>query len=285
MPVEGDTLGDYVLGRALGRGTSGTVHVARHRPSGGWVALKILASVGDAAGTDRDELRARFLQETVIARRLRHPDIVAVHEAGEAAGVLWFAMDFVRGHSADRYILPRYQLPPPIVLQIGIRVARALAHAHSLGVVHRDIKPSNILIDLPGDGVKLTDFGTARVEDGNRTRTGVMLGTPAYMAPEQLGGAPADARSDLYSLGVVLFELLTARRPHQAASMGELLRQVVAEPAPDLRQIWPQAPAALAHVLASLLAKRPAARPAAAADLADALERARLHVETPDAAP
>jgi serine/threonine-protein kinase len=282
MPTEGDTLADYVLGRVIGRGSSGVVHLAQDRRDKSWVALKIFAEGADVARGEGTELRARFLREAAIAQRLQHPDIVRIHAAGESAGALWMAMEFVRGHPLERYVQLRFLLPPAVVLGIGVRVARALAHAHALGVVHRDVKPSNIVLDLAADGLKLTDFGTARLLDNSRTRTELMLGTPAYMAPEQLAGAPADAHSDLYALGVVLFELLTGRRPHESASMGELLRLVASEPAPDVRSLRPELPDGLAVNLARLLAKRPADRHQDASAVADALaqlpECARLHI-------
>ncbi|HEY6132918.1 MAG TPA: serine/threonine-protein kinase [Rubrivivax sp.] len=277
MPVEGDTLAGYVLGRVLGRGGSGVVHLAQQRSDGAWLALKLLTAGAALDSIERAELRARFLQEAEVAKRLQHPDIVAIHAAGETAGALWLAMELVPGRSLERYVQPPYLLPPPVVLGIVIRVARALAHAHAMGVVHRDVKPSNVIVDLASDSVKLGDFGTARLHDGSRTRTELLLGTPAYMAPEQLAGAAADARSDLYTLGVMLFELLSGRRPHESASMGELLRQVASEPAPDLRTLRPEMPASLADTVARLLAKRPGDRHADANVLADALVRARLH--------
>ncbi|MDP1912170.1 serine/threonine-protein kinase [Brevundimonas sp.] len=273
-------LGNYRLQRVLGQGASATVHLAQDQRSGLWVALKVLSGAS-AAGGQPAELRSRFLQEAQIARRLRHPDIVAIHAAGETAGSLWLAMELVPGHSLERYVQPRLLLPPALAIGICIRVARALAHAHALGVVHRDIKPSNVLVDLATDSVKLTDFGTARLLDGCPTKTGLMLGTPAYTAPELLAGAVGDAASDLYSLGVVLFELLAGRRPHESASMGELLRQVAIDSPPDLRELRPELPAPLAEVVARLLVKRPHDRPAGAEAAASAL--AAVLAQWPDA--
>jgi len=261
MPAEGETLADYVLGRVIGQGGGGTVHLAQDRRDGRWVALKLLPSFDDLTDAERLELRARFLREAGITRRLQHPDIVAVHAAGEAAGSLWLAMELVPGCSLERYASPRRLLPPPVVVSLGARIARALAHAHALGVVHRDVKPSNVLVDLAADVMKLTDFGTARVLDSTRTRTEVMLGTPVYMAPEQLAGSAPTPAGDFYALGVTLFQLLAGRLPHEADTLGELLRRVAAEPAPDLRTLCPGLPEPLTALVARLLAKRPARRP------------------------
>jgi eukaryotic-like serine/threonine-protein kinase len=274
MPAAVEVVDRYRIERALGQGASATVYLAQDQHSGQWVALKVLANQGPMASAERTQLRTRFLQEAEIVRRLQHPDIVAVQAVGETKGSLWLAMDLAPGRPLDHYLQKRTLLPPQVVLRIGVRVARALAHAHKQGVVHRDVKPSNVLIDLATESVKLTDFGTARLLDSRRTGTEFILGTPAYMAPELLAGNSASVASDLYSLGVVVFELLTARRPHQSASMGELLRQVAREPAPELRSLRPEAPAVLAATLARLLNKRANDRPANADEAAAALARA-----------
>lgn len=266
-------LGPYQIGRLLGEGTSAQVYLAQDQRSGAWVALKVLSATGHPDGSDSAEFRHRFLQEAEVIMRLKHPDIVTLHEAGETDGALWLAMELAPGCSLQRYAHPRRLLPAPVVLGIGMRVAHAMAHAHDQGVVHRDIKPSNVLVDLVSDGVKLTDFGTAHLPDSRRTGTELILGSPVYMAPELLASSPASAASDLYSLGVLLFELLTGALPHQSASLGELLRLVAAEPAPDLRLLRPSWPGALADLVARLLAKQPGARPASAADTAADLAR------------
>ncbi len=267
------TLGPYQLGRLLGEGSSAQVYLAQDQRSGEWVALKVLSTGSHPESSDRTEFRHRFLQEAEVIMRLKHPDIVTLHEAGETGGSLWLAMELAPGCSLQRYAHPRRLLPAPVVLGIGIRVAHAMAHAHDQGVVHRDIKPSNVLVDLVSDGVKLTDFGTAHLPDSRRTGTELILGSPVYMAPELLASHPANAASDLYSLGVVLFELLTGALPHQSASLGELLRRVASEPAPDLRLLRPSWPGDLADLVARLLAKQPAARPASAAEAAADLAR------------
>lgn len=261
-PTEPPRLGSYRLDRVLGKGTSATVHLAQDERDARWVAIKVLTPGWEPGGVDREEVHQRFVQEAAIVQRVQHPDIVAVLETGESAGRLWLAMELAAGCGLDRYAQPRLLLPARVVLEIGARVAGTLAHAHAQGVVHRDIKPANVLVDLATQSVKVTDFGTARLLDGRRTRTGLMLGTPAYMAPELLAGAPADARSDLYSLGVMLFELLAGQRPHDAASMGELLRQIANQAPPDLQALRPTLPPGLVELVNSLLAKQPSRRPA-----------------------
>jgi serine/threonine-protein kinase len=281
MPGQGDTLAHYVLGRRIGQGASASVHLAQDQRDGGWVALKTLHTGAGMARDEYEELRQRFLQEAQIAQRLKHLDIVSVLGAGDSAGSLWLAMEIAPGCGLDRYLTPQRLLPPALVVSLGERIAGALAHAHAQGVVHRDIKPSNVIADVVSGSLKLTDFGTAHVLEGGRTRTGVMLGTPAYMAPEQLAGAGGDARADLYSLGVMLFEMLTARRPHEATSMGEFLRQVATQPAPPLHQNMPGAPPALAAALATLLSVDAAHRPASADQVAESLGRVRVHMQGP----
>jgi eukaryotic-like serine/threonine-protein kinase len=262
-------LGPYRLLRTLGRGSMGTVHLAVDSRDGRPVALKAMPLGQD--GADHAALRQRFLAEVAAARRLSHRDIVRLHDAGEEAGQLWLAMELLHGCDLGRYTHMSRLLPEPLVLQLVERLARALAHAHAQGVVHRDIKPANVMLHLPTGQLKLTDFGVAGLADMSRTRTGVVLGTPYYMAPEQLAGAAADARSDLYALGVLLFQLLTGRLPHEHASLGELLRAVASEPAPDVRTLRPALSPALAGVVAQALQKQPARRPASGLELADTL--------------
>jgi len=262
LPTDLPRLGPYRLERILGKGASATVYLAQDERDARRVAIKVLTPGWEPGGVDREEAHQRFAQEAAIFQRLQHPDIVAVLGTGEAAGQLWLAMELAPGRGLDHHAQPRLLLPAHVVLGIGARVASALAHAHAQGVVHRDIKPSNVLADLATNSVKVTDFGTARLLDGQRTRTGLMLGTPAYMAPELLLGDSADSRSDLYSLGVMLFELLAGRRPHESASMGELLRQIATEPPPDLRALRPVLPRGLVDLVNQLLAKQARQRPA-----------------------
>lgn len=261
-PALGSAVGGYRLERLLGQGAHGMVFLALDTRHSGAVALKLCpAEPGSMPPIDLSQ-----------ARRLDDPAIVAVYDAGTEAGWHWTAMEPAPGVPLERYTQAARLLPEPVVARIGARIATGLAHAHEAGVIHRDIKPSNVIVDLPTLSVKITDFGVARAVDAERTRTGVVVGSPVYLAPEQLAGAAPTPAGDLYALGVTLFQLLAGRLPHEGGSMGELLRQVALEPAPDLRALRPQTDAALAGLLARLLAKRPDDRPAAARDVSRQLD-------------
>jgi eukaryotic-like serine/threonine-protein kinase len=269
----------FDLLRLLGRGAHARVYAAHDQHFNRLVAIKIFAlqTRSDTPSVAAlDEARSRFDNEARTAQRLQHPDIVRVLEAGLHEGQAWLSMELVPGSTLQRYTDPARLLPEPAVLRAGQRIALALEYAHSQRVVHRDLKPANVLVDWPSDTLKLVDFGLARADDTTATRTGLMLGTPQYMSPELLAGDRPDARSDYYALGVILFELLTARLPFDTSNMGELLRRAAREAAPDLRQIQPQTPAALAELLAEMLATQPSQRLADGARIAGRLRSLRL---------
>jgi len=270
----------FDLLRLLGRGLSGRVYAAHDRRLNRLVALKIYAlpPPSDSArpSAAQAEARSRSGAEADITRRLRHEDIVQVLDQGVFEDQAWLAMELVPGSSLQRYTDPQRLLPEPLLLQAGQRIALALDHAHAQRVVHRDLKPANVLVDWPSDTLKVVDFGLARTEDAAATRTGLMLGTPQYMAPELLAGARPDVRSDCYALGVMLFELLTGRLPFETTNMGELLRRAARDPAPDLREHKPQAPEPLARLVAELLATQPGQRLAEASRVAGRLRSVRL---------
>jgi serine/threonine protein kinase len=279
--AEGSTLGRYQIERELGRGAMGAVYLGRDPKIGRHVAIKTLALSREFAGDELVEARERFFREAETAGRLQHPDIVTIFDAGEERELAYIAMEYLKGDNLQAYTQPAKLLPVPSVLQIVARVADALHYAHSQGVVHRDIKPGNVVVDPSTDAVKVTDFGIARVADSARTRTGLVLGTPSFMSPEQLAGRRVDGRSDLYSLGVMLFQLLTGRLPHRSESMATLMQQIANEPAPDVRSLRPDLPEALARVVALTLEKRPEARYAGGQQLATDLRAvvARMQAE------
>ena len=253
--------GRYLLGAVIGDGAAARVHAATDVRSGAALAIKLSPLPAGLSLAQRADWLARMQREVNVARRVAHPGIVALFDAGMDDQHAWLAMEQVRGLDLSRYTQRSRQLPEPLVLDIGARIAQALAHAHRNGVVHRDLKPANVLLDLAGGVVKLADFGVARETDHDITRTGVTLGTPAYMAPELLSGAAATAASDAYALGVVLFELLTGARPHQAETLGELLRSMASHPAASLAQARPDLPTSVANLVDRLLRADPMQRP------------------------
>jgi serine/threonine-protein kinase len=265
----GATVAGWRLLRPLGAGAHSQVWLARRGDD--VVALKLQPLPGGAA---QASAAAAFLRAAALARGLRHPAIVAVWDAGLAGddGTLaWLAMEPVPGSDLQRYTREPRLLPEPVVLRVLQRVAAGLAHAHAQGVLHRDLKPANVIVNWADDAVRIVDFGLARSLGASHTGTGVVPGTPAYMAPEQLSGAEPDARADLYALGAMAFELLAGRLPHEAATMGELLRRVAQEPVPDLAALRPAVNPALAALVAGLLARARSQRPPDAGGVADAL--------------
>ncbi len=267
----GQAFGHYRVERELGRGAMATVYLATDERNGSKVALKLL-SLGEDWPADRlDEGRLRLVREAEAASRIGHPDIVEVFEAGEHDGQFYLAMEHVDGLSLDNHASQGRLLPPRMACEMCARVAETLGFAHQRGVIHRDIKPANIFFDQNRRRVRIMDFGVARLVDSRATRTGVVLGSPSYMAPEQLDARPVTGRSDLFSLGVTLYQLLTGALPFRSDSMPGLMRRIVLEPHPPLATIRPDLPAALGRVLDKALAKDPEERFATGAEMAEAL--------------
>ncbi len=269
----GTLLADYRVERILARGQHGTLYAAVDQRSGQPLALKTVPLASEYEGRDLLDARERFLREARTAASLSHPDIVAVFGGGEVVGQGFIVMELLSGCDLSRYTRPARLLPEPVVLHIAARLADALAYAHAQGVVHRDVKPENVMVDLSRRQVKLTDFGLARVTDSARSRSGVMVGTPAYMAPEQLAGAPVDGRADLYALGVLLFQLLSGQLPYAASSMGQLLQQIAHAAPRPLQSLRPDLPVELCQLVGHLLQKQRDLRPGDGRQIAQALRQ------------
>jgi len=253
-------LGKYLVERQIGKGAMGAVYLGYDPATDRRVALKTMSLVQEFQGEELADARARFLREAEMAGRLQHPDIVSIIDAGEQDGVAYIAMELVQGVDLSRHTQSGSLLPLHQLLPIAARVAEALAYAHSRGVTHRDIKPANIMVDLSSGNVKVMDFGVARVADAARTRTGVVLGTPTFMSPEQLAGQTIDGRSDLYSLGVTLFQLLTGQLPYRNDSMAVLMRAIANDAAPNVCSLRSDLPTALGDIVALALQKHPNTR-------------------------
>ena len=267
----GTVVGGYMVRRRLGGGGMGAVYLVRHPTLPRDVALKVLhPGLATAPG-----MRSRFEREAELLSRLSHPNIVDVLDRGQQGDLLWMAMQFVSGPDVAAVLEQHGAMPPERALSIAAAVGDALDHAHACGLLHRDVKPANILLaQLPGGGerVMLTDFGIGRdmASSSALTATGEVVASFAYAAPEQLNGDPLDGRADVYSLGAVLFELLTGRRAFDAASLPALLYAVIEAPPPDIRTVRPDFPPALGAVLARALAKDPAHRFRTCAELVSA---------------
>jgi serine/threonine-protein kinase len=269
--VEKPMLGRYQVEKELGKGAMGVVYQGRDPKIGRVVAIKTLALSSEFEGLELEDARARFFREAETAGRLQHPNIVTIFDAGEDHDLAYIAMEFLHGRDLVEHSRAGHLLPVATVIAIGEQVARALDYAHQRQVVHRDIKPANIMFDAASQAVKVTDFGIARITDASRTKTGMVLGTPSFMSPEQLAGQKVTGSSDLYSLGVTLFQLLTGSLPLRGDSMAALMYQIANQPAPDVRSLRPELPDALADILARALAKAPQARFENGESMADAL--------------
>lgn len=266
-------VGRYRILGLLGRGGMAAVYKAHDPGIGRDVAIKFLH------GTlcEDEGCRARFLREARAAGGLSHPNIVTVHDVGEIEGRPYMAMEFLRGEVLSDTMKPGQPLPVRQVVAMGIQLAHALDYAHAHGIVHRDIKPGNMVRLEGGDTIKVTDFGIAHMDAGGageqRTRVGDVLGTPQYMSPEQTQGHRLDGRSDLFSTGIVLYQMLSGQRPFQGDSLVSIAMQIVNEEPAPLEQLRPDLPAPLRRIVARCLAKNPERRFQSGRELAEALER------------
>lgn len=262
-----EQLGPYLIGDSLGRGGMGTVYLGRHETTGDEVAIKVLAPVlsGDPG------FRERFGTEIETLKKLAHPNIVELYGYGEQEGTVYYVMEVVRGRTLQDELRQGRVFGWQEVVGIAIQVCLALKHAHDRGIVHRDLKPANLLL-TPDDQIKLSDFGIAKLYGATQmTGHGGVLGTADYMAPEQADGRPVTARTDLYSLGSVMFALLTRKPPFSAKSVGEVIHSLKYKPAPSVRVFAQDCPRELDQLILQLLEKDPDKRVPTAHALANRL--------------
>ncbi|HCA27241.1 MAG TPA: serine/threonine protein kinase [Betaproteobacteria bacterium] len=269
--LEKPMLGRYRVEKELGKGAMGAVYLGKDPKIGRQVAIKTMALSQEFEGDELEEVKTRFFREAETAGRLNHPNIVTIYDAGEEQDLAYIAMERLSGKDLSPYIKPGALLPLGKVLKIMAKVAAALHYAHSQQVVHRDIKPANIMYEPDTDTIKVTDFGIARITDSSKTKTGMVLGTPSYMSPEQLAGKKVDGRSDLFSLGVMFYQLLTGALPFQGESLTELMYRIANQPHADIQQSHPRLPECVASIVNKMLQKPPEQRYQSGNDVARAI--------------
>ena len=282
--TEKPMLGRYQVEKELGKGAMGVVYFGRDPKIGRTVAIKTMALASEFEADELEDVKKRFFREAETAGRLNHPHIVTIYDAGEEHDLAYIAMEFLKGADLTGYCKPGTLLPLPQTMGLLERVAEALDFAHQQNVVHRDIKPANIMWDRNTDSVKVTDFGIARITDSSRTKTGMVLGTPSYMSPEQLAGAKVTGQSDLFSLGVTLYQLACGRLPFGGESMTQLMYKIANEEPVDIQSINPAVPDSLAKIIQRALAKDMPSRFQTGREMAQALRDCRSAFVTVDVA-
>jgi eukaryotic-like serine/threonine-protein kinase len=263
-----ETIGRYTVIRELGRGAMGVVFEASDPNLGRTVALKTVHA--NAIETDPEAAARRFKNEARAAGSLSHPNIVTVFDAGEQDGLLFIAMELLAGETLDAHLSQHRTVPLQRAIDITRQICDALDYANAKGIVHRDIKPANIIL-LPNGTVKITDFGLARTAEAI-TMTGQVMGTPHYMSPEQVRGRPVDGRSDLFSVGVMLYEMVTGERPFEGQSITTIMYKIVHETPTSPRALDASIPAGLSAVIERSMAKTPEERFQTGSELIEALE-------------
>lgn len=249
-------VGRYEILEELGKGAMGLVYKAQDPKIHRLLAIKTIRFSDEFEEDVIQDIKDRFFTEAEIAGRLSHPSIVTIYDVGEDGDLTYMAMEFLQGKDLDKFVSKESLLPFRRVLEVVARVAEALNFAHQMHVIHRDIKPANIML-LDTGGVKVTDFGIAKAISSSRTRTGVILGTPNYMSPEQIMGRKIDSRSDIFSLGVLFYQLLTGDLPFRGENLSNLLYQITQVRHPSVREINPRIPKAVEQIIDRALSKNP----------------------------
>ncbi len=253
--AEKPMLGRYQIEKELGKGAMGVVYLGKDPKIGRVVAIKTMALAQEFEADELVEVKERFFREAETAGRLSHPNIVTIYDCGEEHDLCYIAMELLKGKDLAPYTKPDNLLPIEKLVSVFARVADALGYAHKQNIVHRDIKPANVMFDLESDSVKVADFGIARITDSSKTKTGMVLGTPSYMSPEQLSGKKVDGKSDLFSLAVSLYQMACGKLPFEGDSMAQLMYKIANEHAPDILSINPALPPALVAFLDKAMAK------------------------------
>ncbi len=238
--AEKPKLGRYEVEKELGRGAMGVVYLGVDPRINRTVAIKTMALAQEFEESELAEVKERFFREAEAAGRLNHPNVVTIYDTGEEHDLAWIAMELLTGHDLTRYTKPDNMLPIEKIINIVALAAEGLDYAHKNNVVHRDIKPANIMYDPQTDAVKIADFGIARVSNSGKTKTGMVVGTPSFMSPEQVTGRKdLDGRTDLWSLGGVLYQLITLELPFDGEAATQIMYKIATEPYPDPLEIRP----------------------------------------------
>lgn len=270
--VSRPTLGRYEIEREIGRGAMGVVYLGKDPRIARTVAIKTL-SYQVFEDKELADLKARFFREAEAAGRLNHPAIVTVYDVGEETDLAYIAMDYAQGCPLSDFGRAGRLLPLATVLEIVARVADALEYAHARKIVHRDIKPGNIIYNPDSGEVKITDFGIAKIADDSRTRTGSVMGSPLYMSPEQLKGQKVSGASDIYSLGVTLYRLVSGETPYQGDTLANLTYQILNRRPRSVREYNPELSNGVVRLINKAIQREPDKRFASAADMAEAVRR------------
>jgi serine/threonine-protein kinase len=249
--------GRFEVQKELGKGAMGVVYLGKDPKIGREVAIKTMALAQEFEAEELVEVKERFFREAETAGRLSHPNIVTIYDTGEEHDFCYIAMELLKGGDLAPYVKQANLLPVDKAVSIVARAADALGYAHKQNVVHRDIKPANMMYHADTDTLKLTDFGIARLTDSSKTKTGMVLGTPSYMSPEQLAGKKIEGRSDLFSLAVSLYQMLSGKLPFEGESMAQLMFKIANEAPTDILSVNPNLPPALVAFLDKALSKNP----------------------------
>jgi len=281
MNSEIKNIGKYKISGEIGMGAMGIVYKGEDPLIGRTVAIKTIRFDPIKQKSEQDQDRKRFIREAHSAGNLSHPNIVTIYEVGEDDGLIYIVMEYVAGQSLDVFLESNKDLPLPEIIRLISRIGKALDYAHKRGVVHRDVKPANILVDEEGNP-HLVDFGIARVSTSTMTQTRMVMGTPYYMSPEQISGKSVDNRADVFSLGVVLYEMLTRRKPFPGDNITTVIYKIINEEPLPVRDFRDSLPPDLEQVLQKALAKRPEIRYQSCGEFIAALTTLSLSKSRPE---